>query len=179
MIFIRNIETAEAEKFWQLRLEALRTNPEAFGSTYEEASSAPLEKVQERLLANDHQYTLGAYTAEGKLVGMAGFKREAARKMAHKSFIWGMYVTPAYRKHGIGRMLMEEILRRAGRLPGLEQINLSVVTSNERALKLYLALGFETFGLEKNALKHNGIHYDEEHMVFWLDKGLASGEVPS
>lgn len=166
---IRNIEVAEVEDFWKLRLEALRTNPEAFGATYEEASSTPLDTIKDRLQANDNQYTLGAYTEDGKLVGMAGFKREASLKTSHRSFIWGMFVTPAYRKHGIGRMLMEEILKRAGQVPGLEQINLCVVSSNEGALKLYLALGFETFGYEKNALKHNGVYYDEEHMVYWLE----------
>jgi len=43
-----------------------------------------------------------------------------------------------------------------------------VVVDNKNAKKLYESIGFEIYGLEKRALKYNGIYYDEELMTFWL-----------
>ncbi|MNU04364.1 hypothetical protein D3C72_2487450 [compost metagenome] len=50
---------------------------------------------------------------------------------------------------------------------GLKQINLSVVSTNNAAVKLYKGLGFETFGIEKNALIYNGQGYDEDLMSYF------------
>lgn len=168
MTIIRTITLEEAEPFWRLRLEALQTNPEAFGSTYEEASRMTLDSIRGRLTADENQFVLGAYAEDGRLAGMVGLKRETAIKLSHKAFIWGMYVSPEYRKQRLGLRLLQEIVNRAKGMAGLEQLTLSVVTGNEQARQLYLAMGFEVFGLERNALKHNGISYDEELMVYFL-----------
>ncbi|MFD0587478.1 GNAT family N-acetyltransferase [Paenibacillus sp. GCM10027627] len=168
MITIRTILTHETEPFWNLRLEALKSNPEAFGSTYEDAAAASQETIQSRLTSNENQYVLGAFAEHDQLVGMGGFLRKTNTKERHKSFVWGMYVTPSHRKQGIARLLLQEMINRSFPMEGLEQIQLSVVTSNVDARSLYLSLGFEPFGLEREALKHRGVAYDEEHMVYWV-----------
>ncbi|MDQ6421747.1 GNAT family N-acetyltransferase [Paenibacillus sp. LHD-117] len=177
MNIIRTITQEEAESFWALRLEALQTNPTVFGSSYEEALHTSAEVVKERLRCDGNQFVLGAYSGENRLVGMVGFKRETSIKAKHKSFIWGMYVTPSFRQHGIGRLLMEEALRRASAMHGLDLVLLSVVTSNEGARKLYHSLGFETYGTERCALKIGGVCYDEDHMVYWIPTLRAKDEV--
>ncbi|MCR2802771.1 GNAT family N-acetyltransferase [Paenibacillus soyae] len=168
MTIIRTITMEEAEPFWRLRLEALQTNPEAFGRTYEEASRLTNDAIRGRLAANENQFVLGAYDDDGSLVGMAGLKRETAVKMSHKAMIWGMYVSPGCRKQKIGHRLLQEIMSRAKEMAGLEQVTLAVVTGNEQARNLYLSMGFEVYGRERNALKHNGISYDEELMVYFI-----------
>jgi RimJ/RimL family protein N-acetyltransferase len=50
----------------------------------------------------------------------------------------------------------------------IEILNLTVVTINERAKKLYTKLGFKAFGMEEKALKINGNYYDEEYMALLL-----------
>ena len=52
----------------------------------------------------------------------------------------------------------------------LEQVLLSVATSQDAARKLYGALGFEPYGCEKRALKVGDAYVDEEHRVLWLRK---------
>lgn len=52
-------------------------------------------------------------------------------------------------------------------MEGLKQINLSVVTTNQAAVKLYRKLGFETYGIEKNALEYHGQEYNEELMAYF------------
>ncbi|HKB49055.1 MAG TPA: GNAT family N-acetyltransferase, partial [Ktedonobacterales bacterium] len=119
-------------------------------------------------IASPDDRILGAFAGErnNELVGMVGFKRESGAKNRHRGYIWGMYTAPEARGQGIGRALIEAALAHARTLPGLEQVNLSVVTSNAAARALYRSLGFEVYGLERRALKlPNGTYLDEEHMV--------------
>ncbi|MGQ3478846.1 hypothetical protein [Paenibacillus sp. TY11] len=56
MILIRNVEPADAEVYWNLRLEALKMNPEAFGDSYEEAVQVPLsDEVKQIQNKRDHK----------------------------------------------------------------------------------------------------------------------------
>lgn len=50
----------------------------------------------------------------------------------------------------------------------MEQINLTVIATNTVAKRQYEKLGFHSFALEKNAIKDNGVYYDEEQMVLFL-----------
>ncbi|REK77010.1 GNAT family N-acetyltransferase [Paenibacillus paeoniae] len=167
MLNIRPVTVDEASVLWELRLEALGTSPEAFGSSYEDALETPLEAVRAKVEATENQFILGAY-ADGEMVGMAGFLRQTARKTRHKGFIWGVYVKSDYRKHGVGKGLLEAVIEQARRMEGLELIQLTVVTANRGARQLYESLGFQSYGLERNALIVDGIRYDEELMVYEL-----------
>ena len=51
--------------------------------------------------------------------------------------------------HGIGRQLVSELLKRSA-AAGVSRLYLEVRKSNERALRLYQALGFEPTGIRKN-----------------------------
>lgn len=170
MIEIKLITPDEVEAYWQLRLQALQDSPEAFGATYEDSVAIPLETVRARIQTSEDHFILGAYTEVGELVGMVGFRREDGTKVKHKGFIWGMFVSPRARQQGVGRKLLQHLLTRVDGAQGLDQVTLMVVTSNEQARKLYLSLGFEVFGLERHALKYKGVYYDEELMVYWLNR---------
>lgn len=167
---IRLLTEAEVEAYRVLRLRALREDPEAFGATYEEWVNRPLAAVAERLRLTTEppeKFTLGAFV-EGVLAGTVTFGRSQGAKERHKGVITGMFVAPEQRGRQLGRALMEEAIARARALPGLEQILLSVVTTNVPARALYTALGFQSYGLERRALKHDGRYYDEHLMVLWL-----------
>ena len=79
--------------------------------------------------------------------------------MAHKGVLVGMYVRPQARRLGVGRRLVEAIIDTVRR--HVELVQLTVVTGNEAALRLYGGLGFVQYGLEKKALKQGGRYYDE------------------
>ena len=70
-----------------------------------------------------------------------------------------MYVRPTHRRSGAGRQLVQAIIDHARQT--VERLQLSVVSTNQPALRLYQSLGFQQYGLEKNALKHNGTYSDE------------------
>jgi ribosomal protein S18 acetylase RimI-like enzyme len=73
-----------------------------------------------------------------------------------------------YRRQGIGRALFSALLEKVKTLPGLEQVDLSVSARQVAAKALYCALGFETFGVERAALKIGDQYFDEEYMVLRL-----------
>jgi RimJ/RimL family protein N-acetyltransferase len=50
----------------------------------------------------------------------------------------------------------------------VEVIQLSVVSGNDRARRLYSCLGFVEYGIEKNSLKQDGRYYDEALMALDL-----------
>ena len=82
----------------------------------------------------------GAFV-EAELVGMAGFFREKHLKARHKGRIRGVYVRADYRGRGIGRALLVAGLERVKAIPGLEQVILSVTSSQAAARDLYRPLG--------------------------------------
>jgi ribosomal protein S18 acetylase RimI-like enzyme len=150
---------ADPVLYRSIRLEALRANPEAFGSTFEAENAKPLSWFSDGLGSST---VLGAFR-DAQLVGVACFAVQQGQKRAHKGGLWGMYVRPAARRAGVGRRLVEAICDLARRQ--VEQIQLTVVRGNEQALRLYTRLGFFEYGLERNALKQGGRYYDEVLMA--------------
>jgi RimJ/RimL family protein N-acetyltransferase len=165
---IRLLNPADAESYWELRLEALKQNPEAFATSYEEALKRenPIEQVASRLQGKG-DYTFGAFH-NGKLIGVVTLLQEKIMKLAHKAYILAMYVTPDNRGTGAGKAILTEAINHAKQLPEIMKLNLTVVSSNERAKELYTSLGFKAYGYEEAALKVNDKYYDEEHMVLFL-----------
>jgi RimJ/RimL family protein N-acetyltransferase len=161
---IRPLLPADAADFHALRLRGLREVPSAFGSSYEEEKDEPASDVAERIRKNVTGFVMGAFD-DGTLVGVVGMHRSHHVKAAHKMELWGMYVAPEARRLGAGRKLVEAALRDAFGIDGIRQVNLGVNAANLPALRLYEAMGFIPFGLERDCLVVDGIPQDEIHMV--------------
>ena len=63
-----------------------------------------------------------------------------APRVAH---ITQICVMPGYQRHGIGRRLMESAMDSL-RTRGAEELSLTVTATNERAVRLYRNIGFNT-----------------------------------
>lgn len=169
---IRALTVTDAAAYRDLRLRMLRDHPSAFTSSLDEDSQKPLSWTEKRIVAghdSPHDLVLGAFADSGDLVGAVGLAVELRAKVRHKARLFGMYVAQEASSNGVGRALLEYCVERASAIPGLEQINLTVTSTNERAVRLYAAAGFETFGLEKRAIKVDGTYYSKTHMVLYLD----------
>lgn len=165
---IRLLTPADAALYRPVRLEALTTNPEAFGSSFEHEQDKPLAWFEERLAISD---VFGAFIAD-ELVGTAGFRREDGAKTAHKGVLWGMYVRPQARKSGTGRLLVDAVAAHAAQR--VEQLHLVVVSENEAALRLYTAAGFAEYGRGLKALKVGDRYYDEILMALFFNGSDAT-----
>ncbi|MGF9853483.1 GNAT family N-acetyltransferase [Bacillus paramobilis] len=165
---IRLLTKEDAEKYWELRLQALQVNPEAFVTTYEEAirQENPIKRVESNLTAAT-SCTFGAFNADHQLVGVVTLLTEEKEAYKHKGHIVAMYVDASNRRSGLARELIRKAIEKAREMD-LEQLILGVVSTNEPAKKLYESMGFQTYGIEKRALKINGVYSDDEYMVLFF-----------
>jgi ribosomal protein S18 acetylase RimI-like enzyme len=88
--------------------------------------------------------------------------------------LWGMYVRPAYRGAGIGRVLVEAIIAHARQR--VELLQLFVVSDNAAARRLYSSLGFVEYGIERHATKYRGQYHDDVLMALPL---MVDSEQPN
>jgi len=149
---IRRLRTDDAAAFQALRLAALLDTPEAFASSHEEERHLTLEAVAGRIEDPRDPGVLGAFV-DGQLVGVVGLSRERFAKMAHKGYIWGMYVAPAARGLGVARQLMVATLELARASAGMFKVTLIVDAANVAAIALYESLGFVVYGRESDAMR--------------------------
>lgn len=165
---LRLLTADDAEAFWRLRLQALRNDPASFADSAEEHLTTTVVAFRDKLSAGDPalNFVVG-YFEDGTLAGTAGFYRHAHIKERHKGHIWGVYVRPQSRGKGAARVLMQEIVRRARGIDGLEQITL-VASANLPAQRLYESVGFESYGIEPHSLKIGNEYIDDVLMVLWL-----------
>lgn len=101
----------------------------------------------------------GAFV-DGALQGIAALGRFTATKTAHKGFLWGMYVAEHARGRGLADQLTDAVLAHA-RSEGLRIVQLSCVTTNERARRIYERHGFIVYGIERSALRSGDTFHDE------------------
>jgi GNAT superfamily N-acetyltransferase len=157
-ILIRTLEPSDAERFRTLRLEALTVAPEAFGASYEEDAALPLETIRARLSANPNM-VFGAF-ADHALVGMAGFAVYDRIKARHKGLLWGVYVKAEWRRHQVGKRLVQSVIDHASR--HVIMLEAAVGLTNDGARQTYHGLGFRPYGIQRKALRVGDTFYDEE-----------------
>jgi len=153
---------ADAALYREIRLAGLKCDPAAFGSTFETENAQALTSFAARLGSSA---VFGAFDC-ADLLGIAGFVIRRGVKESHKGLLWGMYVRPHARKAGVGRKLVEAVIDFAR--GHVELLQLTVVSDNQRARRLYASLGFVEYGIEKNSLKQDGRYFDEILMAMDL-----------
>jgi GNAT superfamily N-acetyltransferase len=167
MVNVRKLGPSDAEAFQAVRLQALREDPIAFASSYEEERDLPLATIAERLVATDDRAIVGAFDGP-LLVGLAAWHREEMRKLQHKGFVWGVFVKESHRGQGLARRLLEAVIALARRADGILLLNLTAYADNRRAIALYESLGFVIYGREPAAICVDGLLHDDVHMALRL-----------
>lgn len=170
---LRLLQQAEAQAYRELRLQSYLEDPFAFSGSYNDEYDKSVEDFQEELLVKGDPpewFVLGAYESD-RLIGFVKFQRDERSKAIHKSMVHAMFVDPAYRKQQVGKMLIDELIERAKKMEGLEQIHLWVLHSEHSisASNFYKKCGFESQGpVVKKDLKVDGYYIDAEYMVMYL-----------
>lgn len=165
---VRRLQPADAANFQALRLHGLAECPAAFASSFAGERDVTTAAVAQRLVATSDAAVLGAFDA-ATLAGVVGVQREHHVKLAHKAFLWGMYVAPGHRRRRAGRLLVDTALAQAYAMQGVVRVNLGVNAANAAAIALYEGAGFTRFGLERDFMRVDGVPQDELHMVHVRD----------
>lgn len=162
---IREARDADAETLFDLHLEALRANPTAFAADPQETAtdrSSWIGRLKRNLAMGTGTICLAE--APTGIVGMSGIFRRSLAKMQHTATIWGTYVKPGWRGQGLGARLLQANLAWA-RQHKVHMVRLAVVATNVPAIRCYLKQGFTVYGVEPDALLHDGRYYDELWMA--------------
>jgi RimJ/RimL family protein N-acetyltransferase len=160
-VTIRPVTPDDVNAFRDLRLEALRTQPLAFGADYEENLAHPREFWVNRIAPKEGSCSM-IYVAEAgnTLVGLTGIRAAEGRKQDHVAWVWGVYVREGWRGHRIGDRLVNACTE-WGALQGLRYAKLGVLTSNTPAICCYVRCGFTVFALDPEVIAWEGKYYDE------------------
>lgn len=81
----------------------------------------------------------------------AAAAKRATKTCAGRGEIQGIYLLRAYQRHGLGRALLEDGLRRL-RAAGYPSVCLWVLSTNENARRFYEKNGFVPDGTEKTEI---------------------------
>lgn len=138
---IRRIQIGDGPRLRALRLRALETDPQAFGSSYELEVDIPPDIWEGRATssASGPRRYIAVAEGEDEFVGMAGGYQPEGKP--EERALWGMWVAPERRRQSIGLGLVEEV-RKWARQSGANRLTLWVVESNTAAVTLYRQIGF-------------------------------------
>ncbi|MBP3412769.1 MAG: ribosomal protein S18-alanine N-acetyltransferase [Oscillospiraceae bacterium] len=106
--------------------------------------SAPWSR---RSIASELENQLSLWLVEEREGVVAGYV--GSQSVPPEADVMNVAVSPAYRRQGIGRALMEALITELS-ARGMESLTLEVRASNEAAIALYEALGFLQVGRRPN-----------------------------
>ena len=164
---IRELREDDAQIYIELRRESLLESPLAFASSPADDFASSPEAVRDLLRRAPESVIIGAF--RDHLIGAVGLYRDRHIKSSHKAHLWGMYVAPGHRRQGVAAELLQAALRHARTLPGVSWVHLSVSSAAAAARRLYERAGFELWGTEPEALRHDGQVVVEYHMALRLE----------
>jgi ribosomal protein S18 acetylase RimI-like enzyme len=157
-------------RYRALRLEALRTEPQAFGSAYADQVHHPESFWRWRLAqAAENQADWLLFAQEdGQLIGMINGHVGAEPGIVD---IFAMYVTPARRGRGVAGALLQAVLHIARQQEGLRTARLHVNAGQTAALRLYQRAGFVITRTETERMGDGQLY-----PVHYLEKSLRSDQ---
>jgi ribosomal protein S18 acetylase RimI-like enzyme len=154
LIAVRRLPPRRWKEYKKLRLEALKAEPSAFGSSHEEEARFAEGVWRDRMMN-----VLFAVSGE-KPVGLVSFVFGDRLKTRHVAHIYSVYVSPRYRGRGIGSMLIRRALVEIRRNKRIVKAQLSVNPLLDPAVRLYEEAGFEAVGRARNELKIGRRYFD-------------------
>jgi len=142
---LRRLEPHEVSLYRELRLRALQEAPDSFGETFAEVAVRPSsywEDLTRSVTEPGRQVMFLAYEGEDVLGSTYGLRERDQSKVGR---VGGMWVDPIWRRHGVGRALLQQVFDWA-RERGLSGLRLWAPAHSPAALSLYGQAGFRETG---------------------------------
>lgn len=159
IIIIKNLPKDRWQDYKKLRLQSLKNDPIAYGAKYEEEADLRRSFWTKDLIGKSDKKP---YFVEigGKLVGMAGAKYAKHDNFSHIAKIGAVYINKNYRRKGLGKMLLQEMVKDILQNKNIKKIKLTVNKTQKPAIVLYNSLGFKIVGTMRKEFKISGKYHD-------------------
>ena len=165
---VREVVPSDAMALKALRFAALERYPIVYGTTVDEESRVSEDDWLARATPGPTSTFFVAESESGTLVALAGIRSDGKLKTGHRAELWGVYVDPEFERRGVGDALVRASIAWA-REHGIGRITLSVWDINHTAIRLYQRHGFVVYGLDDDAVRVDGVRYDDYLMHLRID----------
>ncbi|MDQ1199185.1 GNAT family N-acetyltransferase [Agrobacterium sp. SORGH_AS 787] len=156
---IRKISDGEVDLFRQIRLDALKNEPNAFASRYEDWDGFPDAEWRKRMTV-----PIFVAFAEKQPVGLMALKQLQPPKMKHRAKLEMVYVNEGFRGTGLGGALLCKVVQFAEQ-QGIKQIELGVREDRAGTIRFYRRAGFMQIGKVPQGYIEDGVEFNEILMV--------------
>lgn len=130
--------------------------PHGFLMTAEEVERLSVEEC-EGILAGG---TIRGIYAQDSIIGFCGYRPLGATRLRHRLALGPFFIKAEFQGEGAAQQLMAEVVAEA-KAEGIRQIELSVISTNHRAIAFYERQGFRRYGEHPDAIRHDGIWHSE------------------
>ena len=151
-VSIRQLNENDWREFSQIRLKALKTDPEVFGSNYESESKFTESDWRSRLQSNDSAVFM--IFAVDTPIGMTGVSLWREDETNRTAIFWGSWLEPDFRRKGLSEMMYRARLDWVKKRPTIERIIVSHRASNVAS---------------KYANQKHGFVFTRTHEKIWAD----------
>jgi RimJ/RimL family protein N-acetyltransferase len=164
---IREIHEGDAEAFLDLMTRIDAETDFMLLEAGERATTVVEQRERIKDVLSKQNQTILVATYAKQLVGYLLAIGGEARRIRHRAYVV-VGVLQAFTGRQIGTRLFTA-LESWARLHGIERLELTVRTDNQRGTALYRKMGFEIEGVRWRSLKVNGAYVSEYHMAKILD----------
>jgi ribosomal protein S18 acetylase RimI-like enzyme len=158
----KKVEPKDWEKFRDIRLQGLQTDPHAFGSNFSNESKYGETDWSESLSSTDRIYFAAEYN--NMFVSLAGLKEINPGYW----LLIAVYTLPEFRGKGLSKNIISKLLEEAKSF-GIQKVLLTVNTDQESAVALYKKFGFEVIKEQADTMG-DGL----PHNAYYMEKILES-----
>lgn len=163
---IRKINTDDWKLYKEVRLEALKNEPLAFGSSYEE--SLLLTTEDRKRMGTPSIYHMYWVFKDKKIVWIAWRWSNQMKKMRHVADIFWVYLHKEYRWSWLAKKLFDTMLFDIQNEKICLKMKLSVNVEQIAAVKFYKSYWFVEVWRYKGQLWYEWNYYDESVMEYYM-----------
>ncbi len=121
-------------------------------------------KWKKRLIENPSNFYSLVALMDNEIVGQIGMHVNTNARRKHAANI-GMAVTEKFQNHGIGSLMLKEMVSLANNWLAVTRIELEAFVDNESAIQIYKKHGFVEEGIAKSYAFRNGEFVDVKLMA--------------
>ena len=161
---LRSVEPEDAGRMIAYMKIMLGETPYLLRAPEEFDYSAEEEAEVLRRRRDDPRALMILAEADGEIVAVSDVVPMGAKSRTLHRAALGMSVRKDHWRLGIGSAMMEKLIAHARR-SGFEQIELEVVSTNRRAISLYVKYGFQVYGTRPHGIKYADGSYADDYMM--------------